>query len=205
MFVIVHIDSIARMWTSVNDRVWISRYTIDVDCFVTSNLARPYFKKLTLKALSVQKPTLHPKLVVAPMLIRYFECERRATTPLYVLCDDDCVPATEDTMHKLEEIMKVHPEYSQLGLGWKANMKDEESNGWILNRGPTIWEMFAVGGCMIIRKGTIKDLGIKPEFESGYGDDRVMGETARRLGYKVGIVPSLYFHHLGAQFTTFKN
>lgn len=173
---------------------------LEVDCFITTNDERTYFKELTKTALI--SSGFNVKYIRKPMLTRYFKAEHEAQTDLYIFIDDDIIPSTVDTLKELVSIMKEHPEYSQLGLGWKPDMRSEEGSSWIRNKGDPIWEMDHCGGCMIIRKGTIKDLGIKPEFPSGYGDDRVMGETARRLGYKVGIVPHLWFHHLGVQSST---
>lgn len=170
------------------------------DCFITTNKRRQYFLKLTQKALKLSG--FAPILVEKPMLQRYFECERLSDSDIYILCDDDIIPATDTTLIELIRLMEKHPEYSQIGLAWKPDMKSEENNSWIRNKESDIWEMDHCGGCVAIRKGTIKNLGIKPEFNSGYGDDRVMGETARQLGYKVGVAPNLWFHHLGSQLTT---
>jgi len=177
------------------------------DCFVTSHHKlspeREYFEKLTLNAL--QSSGFSTIIVKKPMLERYFECERLAKTEFYVLCDNDIIPATHDTLVQAIQILKNNPGYSQIGLGWRQDMSAEEGSSWIKDRtNPNLWEMDHCGGCMVIRKGTIKDLGIRSEFASGYGDDRVMGETARILGYKVGITPKLYFYHLGSNYSTFK-
>ncbi len=175
---------------------------LHIDVFVTTNKARPYFELLTVTAL--KHMGFNPIMIEKPMLERYWECERLATSDIYLVLDDDVLPSTEKTLEQLVQILRDHPDYSQLGLGWKANMNDEENNSWILHKGRLIWEMYAVGGILAIRKGTIEDIGIEPEFKSGYGDDRVLGQTARIQGYKVGIVPNLWFHHLGAKETTFK-
>jgi hypothetical protein len=168
---------------------------MSVNSFITTNGEREYFLGLTQFALSLSG---YPATVVKkPMLERYFECERLADEYIYILCDDDIIPATSNTLKELVSIMRKHPEYSQLGLAWKKNMESEANNSWIRSKDDDIWEMDHVGGCMAIRKGTIKNLGHTVDYKTGWGDDRVMGKTARETGHKVGIVPHLYFHHLG--------
>lgn len=137
-------------------------------------------------------------LVEEPMLKRYFKCEELADSSIYILSDDDVIPGTPDTLNRLITIMRQNPEYSQLGLAWRKDMRSEENNSWIRGKKKDIWEMDHVGGIMAIRKGTIQDLGYKTDYKNSIGDDRIMGKTARDLGFKVGIVPHLYFHHLGA-------
>lgn len=182
------------MLVSVNEQI---------DCFMCStrekSREREYFEQLTMQSLSLNGFT--PKVLYKPLLLRYYEAERRASSPFYIFCDNDIVLATPDTLLQLVEVMRRHPEYSQLGLGWLPNMNPERDSSWKTGENGEIWDFDHVGGCMIIRKGTIKDLGYKPEFESGYGDDRVMGKVARELGYRVGVVPSLYFYHLGREST----
>lgn len=172
------------------------------DCFITSDMSRPYLFALTYHALV--RNGMRPKLVRKPLLERYYECEDRARTPIYLVCDDDCVPADDTTIRKLVDTMKSYGELSQLGLGWKADMGSERDSPWKLSEmGDDVWEFDHCGGIVAVRKGSIKNLGYKAEYPNGYGDDRVMGKTARELGYKVGVTPKLYFHHLGANQSTF--
>jgi hypothetical protein len=180
---------------------------MQVDCFMCSTRElsdeRRYFEGLALKSLIGNG--MSPKVLYKPMLQRYYEAEKQAKTDLYILCDNDIVLATPDTLPKLISIMGQHPEYSQLGLGWKSDMEAERNSSWKTNENGDIWDFDHVGGCLVIRKGIIRDLGYMTEFESGYGDDRVMGKVARELGYRVGIVPSLYFYHLGAKYSTLQH
>jgi hypothetical protein len=166
-----------------------------VNSFITTDGKRDYYLGITQLALSLNGYCA--TIVKKPMLERYFECEYLADEHIYILSDDDVMPSTKDTLKRLVEIMRKHPEYSQLGLGWRNDMKSEENNSWIRSKDGDIWEMDHVGGIMAIRKGTIKDMGFSCDYKNGIGDDKIMGRTARELGFKVGIVPSLYFHHLG--------
>lgn len=167
---------------------------MQIDCFITTNKQRPYFLKLTNKALKMSG--FNPIIIEKPMLERYFECEKQAKSDIYILCDDDIIPATCNTLQDLVKLLQEKTGYSQIGLAWKENMNEEENNSWIRSKEDGIWEFDHCGGCIAIRKGTIKDLGYKMEFEN-YGDDRVVGRIARELGYKVGIARNLWFHHLG--------
>lgn len=166
------------------------------DCFITTDYQREYYRNLTYNALILNG--VYPQMVEKPMLERYFECERLATTDIYILSDDDIIPKDNDTIPKLIALMEAHPELSQLGLCWKEDINDNELSGWGIGRiDKDVYEMDHVGGVMAIRKGTIKDLGYKTDFEEGIGDDRIMGRTARELGFKVALATNLSFIHLG--------
>lgn len=176
-----------------------------IDCFITTqgnrSPEREYFFYLTQLALHLQG--FSSKTVEKPMLERYFECDRQAESDIYIMCDDDIIPATSNTLTSLVNTLREHPEISQLGLGWRPDMKNESNNSWI--RGhitKDIWEIDHVGGCVAIRKGTIKDLGYRTDYKNGIGDDKIAGKIARELGYKVAVSNKLYFHHLGSNFTT---
>lgn len=158
---------------------------------------RRYFEELTLQSLKRQEGTLPPLMLYKPFISRYYEANKLAKTEIFLLCDNDIILPTHDTLHKAVKIMEQHPDYSQLGLGWLPDMERERQSSWKTGENGEIWEFDHCGGCVLIRKDSIKDLGYKAEFENGYGDDRVMGKTARELGYKVGVIPSLYFIHLG--------
>lgn len=164
---------------------------------------REYFEKLTVDSLLLNGH--RPIIIRKKMLERYFEAERLATSDFYVVCDNDIILKKPDTLKRMLEIIKKYPELGQLGCGW-GNMQNEEGSSWKLGViGDDVWEFYGCGGCIIFRRGILKDLGIKMEFEN-YGDDRVIGETFRKLGYKVGIAHKLEMIHLGMgnEYTTFK-
>lgn len=174
---------------------------MSVDVFITTNNKRPYFLELTKKALELSG--YKPIIVQKPMLERYYECERLSTTPIYILIDDDIIPATSDTLQKLVETMEKYPELSQLGLGWKSEMGDEYNSSWRRGIiGEDVWEFDHCGGCIAIRKGTIHNNNDKCDYANGIGDDKIVGMNARKAGYKVGIAHKLFFHHLGGAFST---
>ena len=158
---------------------------------------REYFFHLTVEALRRQHGDIEITVVSKPMLERYFEAEKLATDDIYILCDDDIVPADQNTLAEIIEALRSHPEYSQMGLGWKPNMDSEKNNSWFKNTDGEIWEADHVGGCVAVRRGTIKDFGYSCDYRNGRGDDKIVGKIARELGYKVGLVPHLWFHHLG--------
>lgn len=166
------------------------------DCFITSNLERKYLAKITLKALSLNGECAW--LVNAPMLDRYFECESKSRTGIYILSDDDIIPAREDSIKNLVKILEERPEYGIIGLSWKPNLKAEEVSGWLIKDEGDVLEMDHVGGIMAIRKGVLEDLGERCDYENGTGDDKVIGRIIRKKGYKVGLYIKDYFHHLGA-------
>ena len=171
------------------------------DVFVTTNNRRPYFHNITLRALELSG--CKPQVVVKPMLERYFECERLAKTDLYVMCDDDIVPAYPDTISKLVELMRERPDYSQISLGWKMDMNEEKRNPWFISTDGPVWENDHCGGCVVIRKGTIVDDN-DYTGDMCYGDDRVIARIARSKGYKVGVASKLWFHHLGVNQSTYE-
>lgn len=176
-----------------------------VDCFLTSHnkitKLREYFEELTIKSLQLNG--YKPIIIRKKMLERYFYAEKLATTKIYIVCDNDVVFPQDDTLDKLIETMKKHPEIAILGLGWKKDMSDEKNSSWKLGEMGDVWEFDGAGGCLAIRKGILKDMGYKMEFEN-YGDDRVIGRIAREKGYKVGVAHKLYFINLGQYDSSFK-
>lgn len=178
---------------------------MQIDCFITSKAPRTkergYFLSLTQLALHANG--FNAIIIEKPMLERYLECERLATSDIYLLSDDDIIPGTPSTLKNLVTLMEKHPEISQLGLSLRKDLRREEMGEWIKGDiGEDIWEVDHVGGIMAIRRGTIKDNGERPSYPYGDGDDRIMGRVAREGGYKVGIANKLWFHHLGAGFST---
>jgi len=170
-------------------------------CFITTDFQRPYLLKLTQNALI--ECGYPPKFVVKPMLERYFECDRLAETDIYIMSDDDIIPATEYALDELIHLLERHPEYSHIGLGWHKDMSFEKDNGNIMHKdSDDLWEWNACGGIMAIRKGTIKDLGYECDYPNGIGDDKIIGRIARELGYKVGVANNVWFHHMGAPYKT---
>jgi len=175
-----------------------------MDIFLTTHQPlskeREYFENLTLTSLFLSG--FKPIIIRKKMLERYFEAERLSTSDIYIVCDNDIMLEKPDTLKRLEETMRKYPELAILGLGWRKDMEVERNSSWKLGEMDDVWEFKSAGGCLAIRKGILKDLGFKMEFEN-YGDDRVLGETVRQLGYKVGIAHKLLMYHLGNEYTTF--
>lgn len=178
-----------------------------MDIFLTTHKPltkeRKYFEKLTWYSLVYNG--FKPVRIQKPMLERYWEAERLATTDIYIVCDNDIILERPDTLLKLEETMRKHPDFAIMGLGWRKDMKAERGSAWKLGEMDDVWEFYSAGGCLAIRKGILKDLGYKMEFEN-YGDDRVLGQTVRALNYKVGVAHKLLMIHLGNgnEYTTFR-
>ena len=174
---------------------------MQVDSFICSTPTltphRHYFQQITLACLQRQDGVIPPQMLYKPFILRYYEANRLAKTNIFVLCDNDIVLPTHDTLQKAIRIMEKYPNYSQLGLGWLPDMERERQSSWKTGENNEIWDFDHCGGCVLIRKDSIKDMGYKAEFDNGYGDDRVMGKIAREMGFKVGVIPSLYFIHLG--------
>lgn len=176
-----------------------------MDIFLTTHRPlsprRKYFEKLTIKSL--QENGYKPIIIRKKMLERYWEAERLATSDIYVVCDNDIVLSKPDTIDKLVDTLRKHPDVAILGLAWRPDMQPELGSPWRFGElDDDVWEFHSAGGCLAIRKGILKDLGLKMEFEN-YGDDRVIGETVRKLGYKVGIAHKLVMFNLGYEDTTF--
>lgn len=170
------------------------------DIIMRTNNKRPYETHLTCEALL-------PDMIVNdfPPFMNYLECERIATTDIYVICDDDIIPARKDTVENLCYMLEAHPEIGILGLAYKSNMQKEDMVGWI--RGEDIdrdiFDIDHVGGIFAIRRGILEDLGERPNRNAGIGDDMVLCRQFRKKGYKVAIYVGDWFIHIGEGKSTY--
>lgn len=176
-----------------------------VDCFITSHSPRTPEREyaFALTQVALHANGFNPIVIEEKMLDRYFKCDEMAESEIYIMCDNDIIPATPDTLNKLVNLMYEYPILSQLGLGWRHDLRQQEVESWVRGTiSDDVWEMDHVGGCMAIRKGTIPNLGYECDYENGIGDDKIVAKIAREMGYKVGLAPKLWFHHLGGPFST---
>lgn len=165
-----------------------------IDCFITTNFQRPYFLDLTSRALVLSG--LEVQFVNEPMLERYYECERRALSDVYVLSDDDVIPHSKDALRNLVKVLEKRKDYGMIGLSYKPNLKSEETS-WCMGVDNDVLQFDHVGGIMAIRKGVLTPTSELPDYRNGHGDDRIVGKIFRENGYKVGILSAEHFIHLG--------
>ena len=167
-----------------------------IETFITTNYERDYLRSITERALILNDCDI--KCVHKPMLERYFECDRLSRHEVYILSDDDVIPAHPDTLVRMVAILRKCPELSQLGLAWKPGLTRQEIGDWYRGEiASNILEVDHVGGIVAIRKSTIQDLGYKCDYPKGIGDDKIVAKIARERGYKVGLLIDDYFHHIG--------
>ena len=169
-----------------------------MDCFIATShldrLDRRYFLQITKQALS----PFAPQIISTGAFERYGEAERKAESEIYILSDDDIIPADPSVIPMGLEIMSKHPEIGLLGFAWNKNLSFSDLGSWAkekLNDG--LVEIDHVGGLRIVRKGLCAE--VKP---SGAGwlskaDDKAHSEAIKAAGYKVVIWLGGWFHHLG--------
>ena len=121
--------------------------------------------------------------------------EAVATSPVYVVADNDCLILGEGFVQKGLQIMERHPDY---GLLAATSISDGDYPNGMAGRFelPEIIPGYC-GGVAFVRKG------ILTKFETctpTQVDGTIFTEMFRK-GYKSGYIPGLRFNHLGAGYS----
>lgn len=111
-----------------------------VDCFIASNHKRPTLERQTYAFLKAEGFT--PRFIDRPEPSRVAECSKRATSDVYVLVEDDVLPAP-GAIKAAIDILLQHKDVAKLGL----------SEGSVMGIYTEIAETMYLTGCAIIRKG----------------------------------------------------
>jgi hypothetical protein len=121
--------------------------------------------------------------------------EREATTPEYILTDDDCLPESDRDILKGVRILEEHENFGMLSAWPKnATINRWTPENWQPYEDAQVMEVNDVGGLRFIRSGVIQF----PFPESnGVGYDRTQSIAMRRRGYRVGYLKSIKMEHLG--------
>lgn len=185
---------------------------------VTGNGMRQYFRQLVRDAV-VLNGCDHPLMISdAEPLERFLLADKRAKVDVgdfYIICDDDCLPATPSAFERAIEILEEFDEIGILGLAWKRGLRPDDMGAWKKSdyfdvddeSFPTrVWEVDHVGGIIAVRKGALANPAPTAQFrtldlEHGIGDDQVLADIVRANGFKVCITSDVWFHHLGEGFS----
>lgn len=116
--------------------------------------------------------------------------ESVATSPVYVVADNDCLILGEGFVQKGLGIMEKHPEYGLLAA-------TSISDGDFPREGFEEVVSKQAGGVAFVRKGILIEFkACTPDRV----DDTICSEMYRK-GYKTGYMPGLRFNHLGAGYS----
>ena len=137
---------------------------------------------------------------------RRIDADEMATSDIYVLADDNCLPQEEEFLSEalldmeamyITETPWTVSYFGMLSL-WPGNATIQEWTSsppehWIILSSKTI-EHVSVGGIRFCRKGLLPTW---PPMGDGPGYDRIHADALRELGYRVGYFKHLTMTHLG--------
>ncbi len=133
-----------------------------------------------------------------------FQKERRvvaqklASSDIYILTDDDCMPIGPDFIARGLAVMQSHPEFGILAAMNVMNKNDTMPyTGKFIDE--DVWECHAVGGVRFCRKGIIKEW---PELVDPGSYDCQHQEALEKAGYKAGYLRKVLMNHLGYGLST---
>jgi hypothetical protein len=138
--------------------------------------------------------------------------EKRSHTPIYVIADDDCLPIGKDFIARGLQAMEIERAYGILGAtsisdGHYPAGKPFGSayRGDDILRQPGMYgdefvdPMYTPGGIVFTRKGILRAEAL-PDCEANQVDDTIAREI-EKFGFRVGVLHSVKFNHLGAHFS----
>ncbi len=185
-----------------------------IDCFLCTCATDPLriaLAQATLARLKMQ-PELAVKIVrpIGPdiradyaidctplefRLLRRKVAEEAATTPIYLITDDDVLPYDMDFVNKALRILSANPEFKFGTLRpHKIDHPFPDGSSEIAE-----CDLDAIGGCNFIYKGiinewptVISELDKWTNYEPRY---------LRARGYKAGAFRNLWLNHIGAGFS----
>lgn len=129
------------------------------------------------------------------------EAERRATTPIYVIADDDALPLGKNF---IEQGVKTLARFADYGLVGATSISDGQyPAGKTFRYGePQISDVEkteSAGGIVFVRRGVINPDEL-PNCDADQVDETVCTHVRKR-GFKVGLLPHVRFNHLGSGFS----
>lgn len=124
------------------------------------------------------------------------EAERRATTDIYIVSDDDCLPIGRDFIESGVEALEARPNYGLVGA---SSICDGMFPAGCARPSERIYETHSAGGIAFVRRGVI-DPEKLPDCEEDQVDAVVCAHVQKR-GFKVGLLPQVLFNHLGCGYS----
>jgi len=148
-------------------------------------------KDVNLHFITNRKFSTYPNQIVIPPAYFHIEskriAEQEASTPIYIVADDDCLIIGE--------------QFVKIGLALMENRDYGIIAAHNITEGPhpiePIRECHSVGGVLFVRKGILS------EFDrcSPQQVDGVIYDEMRSKGYRSGIAQGARFNHLGARYS----
>jgi hypothetical protein len=168
-------------------------------CSAASDCIRVALSIACLKRWSmVCRPfTIQAKNVQSFMREHRAIAEERATTPVYCVADDDCMPLGDGFLERSEEVMGRHSEYGLLAFMDALVEFREHAHHPRYNDSPEVFETHSAGGIYLVRKGLID----APSDVDWWDDVQACGQI-RAKGYKVGYFKTVHMSHLGYGLST---
>lgn len=118
------------------------------------------------------------------------EAERRSTTPVYCVADDDCMPLGNTFLEDAEAMMHRYQDFGLLAFSDRGGEIGPLGGKWFEDE--NIFETASAGGIYLMRKGIVK----YPESADWY-DDVMVGDQFKAKGLKVGYLKNILMNHLG--------
>lgn len=123
------------------------------------------------------------------------EAERAATTPVYCVADDDCMPLGNKFLEDGLAMMHRYQDFGILALSERGGETVPLGGSWFED--DNVFETQSAGGIYLIRKGILRCPSSHPWF-----DDVQVGEQMKAAGFKVGYLKKVQFNHLGFRLST---
>lgn len=132
---------------------------------------------------------------------RRVAAEQMATSPIYLVADDDCLLMEEDWVERGLSVLDKYHDVAQLsGIPTNATIQPWTPEDYSPLQTPDFSEHVSICGTYFQRKGLMTTF---PEL-SEHSYSRTQGEWFREKGYRVGHTPQLHFNHLGEGFGTWR-
>lgn len=119
--------------------------------------------------------------------------EHEAQSDPYIICNDDNLILSKDFVENGLRVMRENPEYGCIS----GVVTNGDGSEFELNHPGDVREIHAVGGCVFLRKGLVKEF---PPLEDKYWDL----ERHRQIvaaGFKSGYSRHMPYLHMGAGFS----
>jgi hypothetical protein len=117
------------------------------------------------------------------------KAEELATTPIYVVADDDCLILGKDFIEQGIAFMNEQMEVGMIGAWNVIDDHGLSQTAVLVNKDP--------GGIIFVRKGILTEFN---DLGADHTDESLSLEMKRK-GYRVGVTPQARFNHLGSGYS----
>src|SRR3990172_208374 len=128
---------------------------------------------------------------------RRLQADIFAKSDPYIIADDDCLPLQDDFCERGLEIMGRHAEFAILGLRpITSTLHPWTPENYVPYVDDEVEEHVSVGNIYFIRQN------LKVPISDSNRYDRIMADSIRESGKRVGLFKHLTLNHLGHNFST---